>query len=96
MRSGFLLNRLKEPRKKKKSQSLLNEVWFPTSSGLKRNRTLKERSQSLLNEVWFPTEKIMKTYLKVDESQSLLNEVWFPTGFVFAMLKTRKVAIPSK
>jgi len=37
------------------SQSLLNEVWFPTSTGEAKVEAQGFRSQSLLNEVWFPT-----------------------------------------
>jgi len=38
------------------SQSLLNEVWFPTDNMLFSNKVRDLRkSQSLLNEVWFPT-----------------------------------------
>ena len=37
------------------SQSLLNEVWFPTHQ-LDNNIVIQlDKSQSLLNEVWFPT-----------------------------------------
>jgi len=38
-----------------RSQSLLNEVFFPTSRSNSRPSNLQQ-SQSLLNEVFFPTE----------------------------------------
>jgi len=39
----------------KASQSLLNEVWFPTKSKVFKEYLAERGSQSLLNEVWFPT-----------------------------------------
>jgi len=58
MRSGFLLN-LREMaiRFPHVSQSLLNEVWFPTTEAVVDIAKKKKKSQSLLNEVWFPTFK---------------------------------------
>jgi len=38
------------------SQSLLNEVWFPTNP-ISIGLGVGKGSQSLLNEVWFPTEE---------------------------------------
>jgi len=67
---------------KEKSQSLLNEVFFPTVEGQGKEEKMKALSQSLLNEVFFPTE-ITKTgdgRVGITQSQSLLNEVFFPTG----------------
>gem|GEM_PF-2684731 len=61
------------------SQSLLNEVLFPTYQG-ERIDLSPDESQSLLNEVLFPTANaisVPKTTL--NPSQSLLNEVLFPT-----------------
>jgi len=43
-------------REYQQSQSLLNEVWFPTLST--KQIELINESQSLLNEVWFPTETV--------------------------------------
>ena len=63
------------------SQSLLNEVKFPT---LKKVLLPHEKaSQSLLNEVKFPTnlKKRSVSYERF-RSQSLLNEVKFPTEVV--------------
>jgi len=37
------------------SQSLLNEVWFPTPLLVFEKDYNLPESQSLLNEVWFPT-----------------------------------------
>jgi len=59
------------------SQSLLNEVFFPTYGKEVLIQMLE--SQSLLNEVFFPTEHGIKKFTVVDVSQSLLNEVFFPT-----------------
>jgi len=56
MRSGFLrvTRSLSGILGASKSQSLLNEVWFPTLSIDEASKLIAE-SQSLLNEVWFPT-----------------------------------------
>ena len=58
------------------SQSLLNEVWFPSAT----KDTMQRRylSQSLLNEVWFPSSSNL-ILNRGGKSQSLLNEVWFPS-----------------
>ncbi len=60
-----------------RSQSLLNEVKFPTSSVSIYFEI--EESQSLLNEVKFPTNGVDDTLAVMILSQSLLNEVKFPT-----------------
>jgi len=80
MRSGFLRGVLNDITMcKGESQSLLNEVWFPTlQTGWWLYSKIVE-SQSLLNEVWFPT-RFWETLSPLKTlSQSLLNEVWFPT-----------------
>jgi len=58
MRSGFLPLKISDlPPEVLKSQSLLNEVWFPTKRFYDTIATFLIKSQSLLNEVWFPTKK---------------------------------------
>ena len=55
MRSDFLHCQTSgNARRGNKSQSLLNEVWFPSWKSLYGGLELGE-SQSLLNEVWFPS-----------------------------------------
>jgi len=62
------------------SQSLLNEVFFPTTNSNIYWDGCFLMSQSLLNEVFFPTEKNKEKTTVIDiKSQSLLNEVFFPT-----------------
>jgi len=62
------------------SQSLLFEVWFPTSPVVQRCGSYLHSSQSLLFEVWFPTRwTAVYDGSQWTVSQSLLNEVWFPT-----------------
>jgi len=78
------------------SQSLLNEVKFPTVKTL-ISSLLRIKSQSLLNEVKFPT--IVNGYYVVSGmmgSQSLLNEVKFPTQDGQKQVVYEIVAIPSK
>ena len=63
------------------SQSLLNEVKFPTLNIAGDYCPLCMMSQSLLNEVKFPTLNIAGDYCPLCMmSQSLLNEVKFPTS----------------
>ena len=98
MRSGFLQKAdfVGDISKNQESQSLLNEVWFPTFKG-NRWDYKSIGSQSLLNEVWFPTtKKGGEKVLSILASQSLLNEVWFPTKCQSNTKKARLVAIPSK
>jgi len=64
------------------SQSLLNEVFFPTHSRLRKRRSKSMESQSLLNEVFFPTKQFKEVRKCWSGSQSLLNEVFFPTVYV--------------
>jgi len=61
------------------SQSLLNEVFFPTRQYELLSKFSYGKSQSLLNEVFFPTMLKMRNSLGAILSQSLLNEVFFPT-----------------
>jgi len=56
MRSGFLHPTAYYLELETESQSLLNEVWFPTTD-FATLLDIADLSQSLLNEVWFPTEK---------------------------------------
>jgi len=78
------------------SQSLLNEVFFPTVKEKKPEISVEEMSQSLLNEVFFPTPTLGG--IKIEgTSQSLLNEVFFPTIRMKTIVeKIIEVAIPSK
>jgi len=58
MRSGFLHEKKRDLEKAdfQESQSLLNEVWFPTGTTGWMIMEGRFMSQSLLNEVWFPTD----------------------------------------
>ena len=47
--------KINDKKKGGESQSLLNEVWFPTICIVNKKVFLVDESQSLLNEVWFPT-----------------------------------------
>ena len=80
------------------SQSLLNEVKFPTKVTGRRMVLPLRRSQSLLNEVKFPTIPwVSKKKLGGVRSQSLLNEVKFPTALREIIVERRPfVAIPFK
>jgi len=55
MRSSFLQLAIPTTARQAVSQSLLNEVKFPTKNKIGKNDKAKARSQSLLNEVKFPT-----------------------------------------
>ena len=78
------------------SQSLLNEVKFPTTPmGVGVDSIIG--SQSLLNEVKFPTYLRLLPLAVIRLSQSLLNEVKFPTGREWVTLDGEcGVAIPFK
>ena len=90
MRSGFLHKELfVDNVSSSSSQSLLNEVWFPTKTDTEA-AALGIVSQSLLNEVWFPTHRYSYKYIWVQESQSLLNEVWFPTRTFLGTLQQKQ------
>ena len=56
MRSDFLHERTLRSLGKCWSQSLLNEVWFPSSRAIRNAFQRCRLSQSLLNEVWFPSK----------------------------------------
>jgi len=70
------------------SQSLLDEVLFPTKIK-SLNKEIKKESQSLLDEVLFPTTQVL-TELFALVSQSLLDEVLFPTSKKFKALEEIK------
>jgi len=60
------------------SQSLLNEVWFPT---LARKNATERKKKVAIPSKWGLVSYCMdlRRCSMIDQSQSLLNEVWFPT-----------------
>jgi len=79
-----------------RSQSLLNEVWFPTPFG----KTKKPGTDRVaIPSKWGLVSYVIKALKAAGraESQSLLNEVWFPTKISpYCHLWGSWVAIPSK
>jgi len=54
-----------------KSQSLLNEVFFPTNElEIEVDERAISASQSLLNEVFFPTTKTLDETYKMEKSRN--------------------------